>query len=161
MSIHAETFGPETRDILLERTNVVHTNEGSISTVLGMLPMSLQSRIGPLRHFRRSASMHNIKTPDDLPFTSPTDSPLKPRPASSSGTSLLMNEEEEFRDDCSQSDASTLAVLPKTPPSRDLETSSSAGINWRFAQQGMLALQFFQPNSRSSSLTSSLIKAPD
>ena len=125
-------FSPAMGDVKLNRAG-----ESSITSMLGLLPLSLQLRMRPLGNFRRSASMGNIRTAEDL---SVTQSPPEPRPVSSSGTSLLLREQEDLgdiRDDGTQSETSTLAILPRTPPLKDMDaSSSSAGINWRFAHQG-------------------------
>ena len=135
---------------MLEEVKWQWTTESRISTVIGLLPTSLQSRMGPFRQFRRSVSLGNLRTTGELDGA-PAAS--KKRPASMGGTTMLADGDvamEKRGNGCSQPETSELgAVVSRKPSSRDAEIPPTSGINWRFAHQGTFEdLQGWRLNDR-------------
>ncbi|KAF7553076.1 hypothetical protein G7046_g7200 [Stylonectria norvegica] len=118
--------------------------ESKMSTVISMLPTSLQSRMGPIRFLRRSMSLHSLRT--GILVSGPSQ---KPRPLSEADVSALTRQSEgdETRDQSSTSlytNGETKMDSPQ-PMSRvlyselledDRGARAASGIHWKFARQG-------------------------
>jgi len=101
-------------------------SDNRISTVLGLLPTSLRSRLVPFGRVRRSVSLGNISMLEPPFAVSPTP---KSRPVSS-GTTLVSDgdlAERYMGDEGMHSDLSACSSTLEEP----------SGINWRYAHQGI------------------------
>lgn len=132
-----KNFMPVVEEVKWERT----TTESRISTVIGMLPASLQSRMGPLRTFRRTTSLGNIDLVEGV--TTSTKALSRPRPLSAAETQTMsVRDAEEVEEVESVSSAATKNSDSPSPGSRDRDTGgtpvSSSRINWKLGLQGEL-----------------------
>lgn len=116
--------------------------EGRMSTVISMLPTSLQSRMRPIRFLRRSISLHSLR-PDALELSSSR----KPRPLSEPDVQALgqdpMVQEMQDQDDslpCAGSKTGSPQTIRRvlySEPTEDEHTARAAsGVHWKFARQG-------------------------
>ncbi|KAH7328209.1 hypothetical protein B0I35DRAFT_506725 [Stachybotrys elegans] len=121
--------------------------ESRISTVISMLPASLQSRINPFRSLRRSSSLYNLRTNDIVDEPSPssvssgTSTPCPPRrrvrPLSDTDA-LALTKGRVVTEDPDGITVDELTVRPPPLPRRQDGASGRAasGIHWKFARQG-------------------------
>lgn len=118
--------------------------EGKMSTVISMLPTSLQSRMRPIQFLRRSISLHSLR-PDALELSASR----KPRPLSEPGIQTLgqgpiISEVHEQDDRLPGAGSKTGSpqtirrVLYSEPTEDDRTVRAASGIHWKFARQGSL-----------------------
>ncbi|KAM0277101.1 hypothetical protein ACHAQH_006045, partial [Verticillium albo-atrum] len=126
-------WSPVFEDVKMEQTTVS-------STVLSLLPTSLQSRLPPLRSVRKSVSMQTCQSSmtNRTSAHEPTTPTPKPR-GSPQKRSLIADSPSQV------SYASTLVdedSMDSAPP------SPSSGVHWRYAQQGLSLLSVAQDEAR-------------
>lgn len=129
-----------------EEVKVDQITESRISSVVAMLPTSLQS--GPIRFLRRSISLHTLRRGTVM---SPSSSPshLRPRPFSETNaptlgsdplaTQILTHESiaahTEPRGRSGQLQP-TSRVLYSEPIDDEQVSRAASGVHWKFARQG-------------------------
>lgn len=125
---------PILQDIKFEQTNVT-------STVFSMLPMSLQSRLPPLRSIRKSVSMQTLKSNKGC-----SHGPSR----SLSGIEVVEITNPGQKPELDHQDAHmSLVTGDRTPPPEYLATPTireptpapvepNSGVHWRYACQGKL-----------------------
>ncbi|KAH8735868.1 hypothetical protein BGZ61DRAFT_87279 [Ilyonectria robusta] len=123
-----------------QEVKVDQITESRISTVVAMLPTSLQSSMGPIRFLRRSISLHTLRSGVLMPEA-------KPRPLSEAdvpapkpeGRVVEILDQSDARDD-----PDSKAISPR-PMSRvlysetvddDQTVRAASGVHWKFARQG-------------------------
>lgn len=142
MAAGSAPFAPTYDQVIWERTT-----ECRMSTVISLLPVSLQSRMAPFRSFRRTASLGSLRADGRLVCTSAAEkSPLStafagvgegaPRVCQDgrSSTASVSDGEEGF-----SSGAVTPmrgAVTPLSSISGGTGASTPSGIRWKMANQG-------------------------
>ncbi|CAM1511439.1 Fc.00g089520.m01.CDS01 [Cosmosporella sp. VM-42] len=113
--------------------------ESRISTVISMLPTSLQSRIPPIRFLRRSISLHSLRSGVLV-----SDTSRKPRPFSDStlGQEPLVtemieqNEGRRYSKSTPGSPRPIRRVLYSEPADDEHPAVAASGVLWKFARQG-------------------------
>lgn len=108
-----------------------------MSTIMNLLPASLQAPMGPFRHFRRSVSLGSLGSMKDDGLSPML--PAQPPTASTAASSDYETaSEDDVRDDVSQATiTSTLAWDARTLMTEECKQQSASGINWKVAQQGL------------------------
>lgn len=114
--------------------------EGRMSTVISMLPTSLQTRMRPIRFLRRSISLNNIR-PDALELSSSR----KARPLSEPDMETLSQGPivTEIEDDGQDANSKSGSPRPMrrvlySEQTEDRTVRAASGIHWKFARQGSL-----------------------
>lgn len=146
MSVVDGQLIPTYEEVIWERTT-----ESKMSTVISLLPVSLQSRMSPFRSSRRTASLGNLRMDGGgrLVCTSAT-TPTKPRPlsasvgadmaairgAASSGAVTPGSEGGEERARSGTVTPTMDVVMASGAGARGSRADSASGINWRYANQG-------------------------
>lgn len=115
--------------------------ENKISTVMALLPASLQSRMGPFRSIRRSMSLYNLRTKGWSDQSSPRGRPLSEADALALDGGVVSEIIEA--DPGRQTDVDQLQLtapqsreLYAEPGDGDVPSRTASGIHWRFARQG-------------------------
>lgn len=147
MSTGSAPFAPTYEEVIWERTT-----ESRISTVISLLPMSLQSRMSPFKS-RRTASLGSLTTDGRLVCTS-SSTPSLPSEKPRSGWGLTMRRSSGMvsRDgsttpsSCDGEEAFSsgavtpmreIALRPGSEP-KDAGAGSPSGIRWKVANQGRI-----------------------
>ncbi|KAM0328204.1 hypothetical protein ACHAQA_005611 [Verticillium albo-atrum] len=122
---------PVLEDVKMEHTTVS-------STVLSLLPTSLQSRIPPLRSVRKSVSMQTCQTTvtNKTPAHESTQSTPRGSPQKQS---LIADSPSRHSYASTLVDDESVDSAPPSPPS---------GVHWRYAQQGLSLLSVAQDEAR-------------
>ncbi|KAH7353412.1 hypothetical protein B0T11DRAFT_117440 [Plectosphaerella cucumerina] len=135
---------PIFQDIKFEQINVT-------STVFSMLPMSLQSRLPPLRSIRKSVSMQTLKSNKGC-----SHGPSR----SLSGIEVVEMTNPGQKPELDHQDAHmSLVTGDRTPPPEYLATPTireptpapvepNSGVHWRYACQGMSLMHVAQDEAR-------------
>ncbi|KAI9171168.1 ATP-dependent RNA helicase cyt-19 [Paramyrothecium foliicola] len=139
---------------VLEETKWVRTTESRISTVIAMLPTSLQSRIIPCRRSNSLQELHVQNIGEDrLPRPRP-----RPRPLSEADALVITNKRmvaEVIEDDLQSTTSSAKSPVPPLPPRSPRKGNASpartaSGIHWRFARLGIDLVQQFVGHGQAS-----------
>jgi hypothetical protein len=121
---------------IFEQVKWERTTESRISTVISMLPVSLQSRMGPLRHFRRSASLGNLRMVTDANGSAKARTrPLSATDVAGVPAKRGLTRQAENMEVTGGSVANVVSIRLDTGDA-DIPAGHASGIRWRFAQQG-------------------------
>jgi hypothetical protein len=121
---------------IFEQVKWERTTESRISTVISMLPVSLQSRMGPFRHFRRSASLGNLRMVADANGSAKARTrPLSATDVAGVPSKRVLTKQAENVQVTGDSVADVLSIRLDTGDA-DIPAGTASGIRWRFAQQG-------------------------
>jgi hypothetical protein len=152
MSTRSVPFAPTYEEVIWERTT-----ESRISTVISLLPMSLQSRMSPFKS-RRTASLGSLTTDGRLVCTSastpslPSEKPRSGLPgwgltmrrssgmvSSDGSTTPSSSDGEEAFSSGTVTPMREIALRPGSEP-KGAGVGSPSGIRWKVANQGRISL---------------------
>lgn len=115
--------------------DVEQITESSISSVVAMLPASLQSGIGPIRFLRRSISLHTLR-----PGVLISEREAQPEPEVSPAprvTEVVHQEDVGHRAEAKAVQARPMKrVLYSEAREDERPARAASGVHWKFARQG-------------------------
>ena len=128
---------------VFEEVKWERVTENKISTVMSFLPVSVATRIAPIRSIRRSMSLYNLQSRDMR-----EDSLTKPRPLSEADAAVFSQGSfvsEVVGGKSLDKDTTGLEVAPVRNRRLGFDVGNgptpartASGIHWKFARQGKL-----------------------